>query len=350
MHPLLYLPVYLLPLLAFAALSLGGLWLLALPAVVFGLVPTAELFLPGTTDNTRAASRRPPLERRLLDGLIYGLVPLQVALVIHLPAQIASGALAGWEILGGILTVGICCGAFGINLGHELGHRTSKLDQGAAKLMLATSLYMHFFIEHNRGHHARVATPQDPASSRRGEALYRFWIRSTVGGWLHAWTLEDQRLRRRVSKPRLSLQNEMVRFQLIQAGIVAAVALAFGLVPALAFVAAAVMGFLLLETINYVEHYGLQRGRRPDGRYERVLPGHSWNSNHTLGRVLLFELTRHADHHANASRHFTQLRHHEEGPQLPTGYPGMILLALFPPAYRRVMERHIVRERERLAA
>ncbi len=350
MHPATYLFVYAFPAIAFVALHLGGAWLLALPAVAFGLIPLAELVFTGTTDNTRAEADPTPLRRRGLDALVYGLIPLQIGLVAYLPAQIAAGALTGWEIAGAIFTVGICCGAFGINLGHELGHRANKLDQAAAKVLLATSLYMHFIIEHNRGHHARVATEDDPATSRRGESVYRFWLRSSIGGWLHAWELEAQRLGRKVANPTLSLRNEMLRFQLIQVAMVAGVGVVFGLVPALAFVGSAIVGFLLLETINYVEHYGLRRDRRADGRLGRVLPAHSWNSNHTIGRALLFELTRHADHHANARRHFAQLRHHEGGPQLPTGYPGMILLALLPPVFHSVMDRQIVREQARLAA
>lgn len=350
MHPATYLFVYLFPALAFVALSQGGWWLAALPAVTFGFIPLAELFMTGTTDNTRANAQPSALHKRILDVLVYGLIPLQVGLVVFLPYQVHAGAIATLpELVGAIATVGICCAAFGINLGHELGHRPNKLDQKAAQLLLATTLYMHFFIEHNRGHHARVATDDDPASSRRGEWLYTFWVRSVVGGWKHAWELENKRLRRRVARPALSLQNQMLRFQIIQVLIVAAVALAFGPLAAATFVASAVIGFLLLETVNYVEHYGLRRTRRPDGRYERVLPAHSWNANHTLGRALLFELTRHADHHANASRHFAQLRHFEDGPQLPTGYPGMILMSLVPPLYHAVMDRTIAAEQARLA-
>jgi alkane 1-monooxygenase len=349
MHPLAYIAVYFFPLLALSALYLGGAWVAALPVLALGLIPFAELFFHGTTDNTRAESTPSPTRQRILDMLVYGLIPLQVGIVIYLPAQISTGAYAGWEVFGAILTVGVCCATFGINLGHELGHRNNRFDQTASKLLLATTLYMHFFIEHNRGHHARVATEVDPATSRRGESLYRFWLRSTVGGWLHAWELESKRLSRTVTRPMLSLKNEMVRFQFIQVGIVAAMAYAFGLAGVLAFVAAAVIGFLFLETINYIEHYGLRRSRRPDGRFEPVLPAHSWNANHSIGRALLFELTRHADHHANARRHFAQLRHHPEGPQLPTGYPGMILLALVPPVFMHVMDRQIVQEQARLA-
>ena len=349
MHPLTYLFIYLFPVLAFVGLYLGGAWTFALPAVGFGAIPLGELLFAGTTDNSRADAPPSPWRTRFLDAMLYGLIPFQVGLVLYLPAQIAAGALVGWEIVGGIATVGICSAALGINLGHELGHRNDPRAQAAAKLLLATTLYMHFFIEHNRGHHARVATADDPASSRRGEWLYTFWFRSTVGGWLHAWELESQRLARTVARPALSLQNEMLRFQIVQVAIVAAVTVAFGWVGGLTFLATSVVGFLLLETINYVEHYGLRRERRADGRWGRVLPGHSWNSNHTIGRALLFELTRHADHHANARRHFAQLRHHEEGPRLPTGYPGMVLLALIPPAFHSVMNRRIVQEQTRLA-
>ncbi len=350
MHPATYLTIYIFPVLAFVALHLGGLWLLALPGVAFGLIPFTELFVTGTEDNTRAASTPSVLHKRILDAIVYGLIPLQIGLVVYLPMQMAAGAFAGWEIAAAILTTGICCATFGINLGHELGHRNDKLAQTAAKVLLATTLYMHFFIEHNRGHHARVATDDDPATSRRGEWVYAFWFRSTIGGWLHAWELEAKRLGRASANPYLSPKNQMLRFQVIQIAVVAAVAVAFGPVGAAAFVAAAVLGFLFLETINYIEHYGLRRGRRADGRFERVRPQHSWNSNHPLGRALLFELTRHADHHANARRHFAQLRHHEEGPQLPTGYPGMILLSLIPPVFHKVMERRIVHEQTRLAA
>ena len=108
------------------------------------------------------------------------------------------------------------------------------------------------------------------------------------------------------------------------------------------------IGFLLLETVNYLEHYGLQRQQKSSGRYERVRPEHSWNSNHPVGRALLFDLTRHSDHHANPNRKYPVLRHFDASPQLPTGYPGMILLALVPPVWFSVMHPHIERELSRV--
>jgi alkane 1-monooxygenase len=332
---------YTLPILAVCALAFGGLWAWALPVVVFGLLPLVELGLAGDHLNrSDEASRR---QNRSFDRLLYLAVPLQLGLVVALGARASSLALP--ELLGCVASVGICCGAFGINVAHELGHRADKTQQRLAQVLLLTSLYMHFFVEHNRGHHARVATPEDPASARYGEALFPFWARSIVGSWRSAWHLEATRLPGRI----WSWQNAMVRYLVIQGAAIASFFLIFGSVGGLAFLGAAAVGILLLETVNYVEHYGLERERSGD-RWERVRPAHSWTSDRPLSRALLFELTRHADHHAHPGRPYQVLRHFEDAPELPTGYAGMILLAFFPPLFRRVMDRQLFSERARLAA
>ena len=255
--------------------------------------------------------------------------------------------LVGWEVVGAVFTVGICCGAFGINVGHELGHRSNIFEQTLAKGLLLSSLYMHFFIEHNRGHHLRVATPDDPATSQFGSVVYSFWCKSVGHGYLSAWELESQRLKRK-RLPVLHWRNEMIWYHLIQGGLLLTIGLLFGSLALIAFIGAASIGILLLETINYVEHYGLERSLKTNGRYERVQPHHSWNSNHPIGRMLLFELTRHSDHHAYASRRYPVLRHFEASPQLPYGYPAMIVLALFPPVWFSLMNPHVERELHRL--
>jgi len=209
-------------------------------------------------------------------------------------------------------------------------------------------LYMHFFIEHNRGHHRHVATPLDPATSRKGQTIYAFWIRSTVLSWWHAWELEAERLRRS-DQPVFSFQNEMLRFQLIQLAYLTVTFLFFGLTGLWVAIAAAIFGFLMLETVNYIEHYGLLRSKNAAGRYEPVLPIHSWNSNHELGRIFLYELTRHSDHHYRASRKYQILRAYEESPQLPMGYPACMIMALVPPLWFGVMDPR-VEKRERQAA
>jgi alkane 1-monooxygenase len=345
MHPAIYATTLSLLVGSWAAVLAGGWWTLALPLFTFGAVPLAELLLSGSTDNLSLDAEPVAKERRIYDWLLYAVVPGQVGLVVLLMQRISAGALSGYEVIGAILTVGVSCGAFGINVAHELGHHRSRLDQALAKILLTTSLYSHFFIEHNRGHHARVATPEDPASAGRGMTVFGFWPRSVIGGYRSAWRIEDHRLRR-LAHPRLTWENEMVRLTALQLGAILAATLAFG--PAvLAWMAAGVIGFLLLETVNYLEHYGLER-QQVDGRYERTRPEHSWNSNHPLGRALLFDLTRHSDHHANPGRKYSVLRHFDDSPQLPTGYPGMILLALVPPLWFAVMHPHIDRERARL--
>jgi len=347
MHPVIYATTLSLMVLAWASLFLGGWWTLGLPLVTFGLVPVAELMLSGTKANLAVEAEPETKERRIYDVLLYTVVPSQAGLVALLMYQIGSGALVGVEILGAILTVGVSCGAFGINVGHELGHRHTRFDQVMAKILLVTSMYGHFFIEHNRGHHARVATPNDPASAERGITVYAFWLRSVTAGWISAWHIEDRRLRK-LDHPRLTWQNEMTRLTLIQVGLLLVSGIAFGPAAALAWFVAGVIGFLLLETVNYLEHYGLQRRQKSSGRYERVRPEHSWNSNHPVGRALLFDLTRHSDHHANPNRKYPVLRHFDASPQLPTGYPGMILLALVPPVWFSVMHPHIERELSRV--
>jgi alkane 1-monooxygenase len=201
---------------------------------------------------------------------------------------------------------------------------------------------MHFFIEHNRGHHLNIATPEDPSSSRKGENVYFFWIRSVVFSYIGAWRLEAKRLRR-INKSVFSVHNEMLLFQLIQFAYLLCIYYFFGLTIMVYAIAIAIIGFLLLETINYIEHYGLSRKKLPNGKYEKVDVRHSWNSNHELGRIVLYELTRHSDHHYKANRKFQVLRHHDESPQLPFGYPGSMLLSFIPPLWFKLMNKELAK-------
>jgi alkane 1-monooxygenase len=234
---------------------------------------------------------------------------------------------------------GMACGVLGINAAHELGHRQNAYEQFMSKMLLLTTLYMHFFIEHNRGHHKYVATDEDPASSRPGESVYRFYFRSVKDSWLSAWRLERERLQKSGQRW-FSWRNEMLQFQVYQGLLVIGIGWYFSAETLLYFMGAATIGFLLLETVNYIEHYGLRR-RKSGNRYERTLPVHSWNSNHPVGRLLLLELSRHSDHHYMANRKYQTLRHFDESPQMPTGYPGMMLLALIPPLWFYIMDREI---------
>lgn len=328
-------PFVFIPMVA-AAVAWGGLWGFVLPVVVFGLIPVAELILPRDRVNFDDDEEEARLSDWRYDAVVWAWVPAQVGIVVGFMASVAGGGWSTLDLVGMTFTVGICCASFGINVGHELGHRRNRYEQLMAKILLVTTMYTHFFIEHNRGHHRRVSTPEDPASARRGEVVYAFWFRSVIGGWRSAWQLEANRLGRLNQSP-WTLNNEMLRLQLLQLAAIAAAIAVFGPLATALWVVAGAMGFLLLETINYVEHYGLTRDKTDRGVYERVQPHHSWNAENPLGRVLLFELTRHSDHHAHATRKYQVLRHFEGVPELPTGYPGMILLSLVPPLWFRVM-------------
>jgi alkane 1-monooxygenase len=286
------------------------------------------------------------LSSPLFDWILYLGLPVHFAVLALFLGTIGSTDLSLWEFGGKVVAMGLMCAVFGINMAHELGHRENLAEQTMAKTFLLSSLYMHFFIEHTRGHHKWVGAPEDPASARYGETIYRFWVRSILDSYFSAWHLENKRLEKKGVSV-YSLYNQMLRFHLLQLGLLLLIALVWGTGVMLAFVAAAFVGIMLLETVNYIEHYGLCRKAVAMG-YERVQPWHSWNSDHQVGRILLFELSRHSDHHFKSTRKYQVLRHLEQSPQMPTGYPGMMLLALFPPLWFRIMHRRI--ERLQMAA
>jgi alkane 1-monooxygenase len=267
-------------------------------------------------------------------------VPLQYAALVAACAWWAGGALSWAESLGLALTIG-GIGGIAINTAHELGHKRGRAERWLSKVALAQTFYGHFYVEHNRGHHVQVATPEDPSSARLGESFWAFLPRTVVGGLASAWSLEAKRLRR-LGRGTWSLHNDVLNAWAMSVALFAALVGAFGLgiVPWLVF--QALFGLSLLEVVNYIEHYGLLRQKTPGGRYERCRPEHSWNSNHIASNVLLYHLQRHSDHHAWPTRRYQALRHHDAAPQLPAGYPAMILLAYVPPLWRRVMDPRVL--------
>jgi alkane 1-monooxygenase len=274
------------------------------------------------------------------DALLYLVVVLQYAALYKFLYAMSHDAMMWMDITGRVWVMGLLCGTFGINAGHELGHRANVFEQTLANLLLLTSLYMHFYIEHNKGHHKKVATPEDPSSARYGEWVYTFYFRSIVFSYFSAWTIANNEVRKK-GRAVISIYNEMIQFTAIQIAFVALIFFVFGWFTTIYFLVAAGIGILLLETVNYIEHYGLQRKLLNENKYERAMPAHSWNSDHVIGRLMLFELSRHSDHHYLASRKYQVLRHHDDSPQMPTGYPGMMILSLVPPAWFYVMNKRI---------
>ncbi|MEY5044391.1 MAG: hypothetical protein RJA19_1618 [Bacteroidota bacterium] len=339
-RPLRYLAAWTIPLsaaLSFRATG-GAAWLAI--GYAFGFLPLLELLLPGAPGNLGPQDRERVSHDPGYELVLWTAVPIQWGMLVFFLWKMAMDPATGITWWGHVTAMGLLCGVLGINVAHELGHRPDAFSQFLAKLLLTTSLYTHFFVEHNRGHHRNVATPEDPASARRGEWVYLFWVRSIIGGWRSAWRLEHKRLTR-LGIPVMSLQNEVLRWQAFQWSLLLGVGWGWGWNVAGAWAVAALLGGCLLETVNYIEHYGLERKRENAHRFERVQPHHSWNSDHALGRLVLFELSRHSDHHHQPAKSYAQLDHIERAPQLPTGYPGMMLLSLVPPVFFPVMRRKL---------
>jgi len=340
MRVLKYAMVFILPVLFVVGIKFGSWWSFGPVIFAFGFIPLLELFFAPSSKNIDLAEKEMRLEDKAYDLLLYSMVPVVYFTLLLYLFAITSLSFSTTELVGLTFSLGVILGGMGINVAHELGHRQTDREKVMAKALLLPSAYMHFFIEHNRGHHKNVSTHEDPASARLNETLYHFWVRSVVYSFISAWNLEKQRLQR-VKEPVWSLKNEMIRFQLIQIAFWVLIGLVFGGVSLLLYTGAAIVGFLTLETVNYIEHYGLARNKVSDNRYKRVEPIHSWNSNHIVGRVMLFELSRHSDHHYKPGNKYQVLEHHDNSPQMPTGYPGMMLLSALPPVWFFTMNKRI---------
>jgi alkane 1-monooxygenase len=339
---LLGLVVPTLPFLAWGLVELTGLgvfWFYG-PVLVFGIFPLLDLAVGLDARNPPESVIKALEQDRYYRWCTYAYIPVQYAGLVFACWEWSYGDLSVIESIGLALTVAMVSG-IAINTAHELGHKRASLERWLSKVALAQSGYGHFFIEHNRGHHVRVATPEDPASSRLGESFYRFWPRTVAGSLRSAWELERVRLGR-LQSSMWTPRNDILSAWAMTVVLFGALVAVFGLVVLPYLLIQAVLGFSLLEVVNYLEHYGLLRQRREDGRYERTQPEHSWNSNNTASNVLLYHLQRHSDHHANPVRRYQALRHVEQAPQLPTGYAGMILVAAFPPLWRRIMDHRVL--------
>ncbi len=341
-----YLLAFVLPLFVAQAFLTTG-WLTFTPLLyAFGLIPLLELLFVPDKENLLAAQAEIVREDKLYDALLYLTLPVQYGFLCWFLFNIGTVEAFSLSFWGRSLGMGLLCGVLGINVAHELGHRREKAAQKVAKALLLTSLYPHFYIEHNFGHHKNVSTPQDPASSRYNEVLYAFWIRSIAFSYLSAWRIQMGLLKRQ-KRSFFSYRNDMFWYAVCTILLLVLIYIAFGLAALWGFLISATFGILLLETVNYIEHYGLQRKKVSDKRYEQTTPLHSWNSNHLVGRLVLFELSRHSDHHANPHKKYQVLNHHEQSPQMPTGYPGMMLLAALPPLWFGIMNKRLHRLLER---
>lgn len=335
MKDLKYLMSYSIALMAFIGISLGGFYNYLAVVFTFIFIPILEIIVKKSDEEYTEEEKKNRLLDPFFDLLLYLNIPIVFGIFFFSLDKLAYTSSVS-DIIGIILSASIVMATNGINVGHELGHRKSIIARTCSKLLYLPCQYMHFYIEHNFGHHINVATPEDPATARYKQTLYSFWITSVVRTYVSAWEIQLKLLK--VSKRNFfSIKNDMVFYTFFQITFLAFVYYNFGLYLTLLSILMSIISFLFLETINYVEHYGLLRKKEPSGRYERVKPHHSWNSNHTIGRIVLYELTRHSDHHFKSSKKYQVLESLENCPHLPYGYPTSILLSLIPPIWFTIM-------------
>ena len=335
-----YITPFILYLLALISFKSEGIVCYTPLLYTFFAIPIIELFIKANASNLDEVEENLAKKNRLYDFILYAAVFMQYYSLWVFLHSLQTPFLSIATLIGRVISMGLLCGAFGINVAHELGHRVNKMEQTFAKMLLLTSLYMHFYIEHNKGHHKHVATAADPSTAKYNQSLYAFWPQTLIGTYKSAWKIANEELSKK-GQSVISLQNEMLLFQIIQILFLVLIFNFFGGTATLLFMLSALIGGLLLESVNYIEHYGLTRNQTGEHQFERVQPHHSWNSNHIIGRLMLFELSRHSDHHYLASRKYQILRSYDNAPQMPTGYPGMILLSLVPPLWFKVMNKQM---------
>ena len=334
-----YLLAYTIPLSAILGIQLGGLWSFTTVIYAFGFIPIWEAFLSPNTDKLSEEMKESRLANWFFDGMLYFNVIIVFSIVLYGIWYLTSFSLPSYELVGLILSFGIVLGTNGINVAHELGHRTTKWERTLAKFLLMPAMYMHFYIEHNFGHHVNVGTSKDPATSKKNQSIFSFWFSSISGQIINSIKIQRSLLKKQ-KRGFFNIYNDFFFFQLFQLTYLTVIGYFFGLFGVFLALAIALVSVLLLETINYIEHYGLTRAIKGN-RYERVTPIHSWNSNHTIGRLVLYELTRHSDHHHRASKKYQILESIEDSPQLPYGYTTSMLIAFIPPLWFRLMNKRI---------
>jgi alkane 1-monooxygenase len=340
-----HLAGYALPPALVAGAALGGAWTLLPLVLLLGVLPVVD-WLAGINRRNAGEDEADLGANVWFRAITWLWVPVQVATISWVVDRVAAGDETLGEAAGLAVSTGLIAGTVGITFAHELIHRPGAFERALGEILLTTVSYTHFAIEHVHGHHRRVATPGDPATARAGESLYRFLPRCVGGSLASAWRFEVERLARR-GRGRWHPSNRMVRYGSAQAALYGAVAWSWGGAGAAFLAAQAVVAFALLETINYIEHYGLERREVSPGRYERVAAAHSWNSSHRVSNWLLINLARHSDHHLAASKRYQVLDHLDEAPQLPAGYGAMFIAAWLPPLWRRLMDPRVEEWRRR---
>ena len=330
-----YLMAFSVPLSVFISIYFREIFSYTSTLYVFLFIPIVELFLPTHLSTFSEQESKSRLKDKFFDWLLYLNVPIVYLILFYGLYSFANYDLQPYEYFGFALSLGILLATNAVNVAHELGHRKNKFDVFVTRLLLLPCLYMHFTMEHNYGHHKNVATELDPASAKKGQSLYHFWITSVFGQYKNAWQIQMKLLKNKKASF-VSSENNLLLFLIYQGLYLTTIYSLLGEGALMLAFLVGVISFLFLETINYIEHYGLRR-KKVGNKYERVQNTHSWNSDHIMGRIILYELTRHSDHHFRALKRYQVLESLEDSPRLPFGYPMSMLLAFVPPLWFALM-------------
>lgn len=343
-----FFTAFILPALVVTGYYLGGGWNYLAIVFSFIILPVIDQYMGVDTSNISESQAKVIGEEFYYRFVTYVWTYVQLGFVLWGCYVMTKGHIhTSFEWIGFVISFALVTGGIGITVAHELGHKKSSIERFYSKILLMTVCYMHFYIEHNRGHHVQVATAEDPATARKNENFYAFWVRSVFEGYAHAWKLESESLHRK-GLTAIHWKNTMIWFGVLPIIFCTAVTVLFSVMTGrilweipVFFFSQSIIAFTLLELVNYVEHYGIVRKEIAPGKYERVNPIHSWNASHLLSNFFLFQLQRHSDHHANAIKRYQVLNHYDISPQLPYGYPTMILIAALPPLWFSMMNKRL---------
>ena len=339
MGKLKYIGVYFSPVLALISLNLSGIGAFTAIIFLYIVVPIAEQLIPQDKSNLSKKEKELAKYDKFYDWVLYLLVPLHLYIIFLFLNKVSASNVPIIDLIAYTMTMGTILGVNGINGGHELGHKTHEpLKLFCAHVLLTTSLQNHFMTYHNSGHHRDVATPNDLTTARKGQNFYHFAFRSQIGGYFKTWRLEAEKLHKQGRK---SWLNPMIIHTIIPWTFQGTILYFFGWPTAIMYLMASIFGISILESQNYFSHYGLERKQKEDGSYERVKAIHSWNSDHLIGRILLFELSRHSDHHFMGAKPYQILESKDDSPVLPFGYPAMLILGYFPFIFKPIMARQL---------
>jgi len=316
---------------------------------LFVLIPAFDYLLGHDSVNIDKSKERSISETFWFKGLTLLVLPVQIGCLIWSAAWFVNQPLNLFGIMGWLFSQGIVSSILAINVAHELIHKDARLEKTFGGILLTSVSYYGFKIEHLRGHHVHVSTPEDASSARFGQSVWTFMPQALLRNSKNAWRLEAERLKN-AQLPFLHWRNEMLGWTLLWVIFCIGFYAGFGAKGLLFFVLQGFFAACSLEVINYIEHYGLERKQLADGRYERTTHLHSWNSDYALSNLMLFQLQRHSDHHAFPKRRYAILRHFEDAPQLPGGYASMFVLALFPPLWHHVIDPRVIAHRQALQA